>query len=218
MFEGQGALALLRMGGVTIYVLLFISVISFTIMLYKGLEFWLKKRVNRKAFLADILGKLKRGDSNAAINLCERTNSPMAPVIKAGIEARFENRPDIGEAMSREIAIEATSLEKFTTVLGSIGSVSVYIGLLGTVFGIMRAFDAMSASGSGDVAVVIAGVAEALITTAAGLVVAIPAIVAFNLFVKTIDKFVTDMEYCASAIEEFSHNFKREQYQNNETP
>jgi len=211
MFEGKSVLEIFRMGGVTLVILLFMSILSTTIILYKILEFWKKNKVNRKEFIASIISKLKRGDYNAAINLCDRTISPMAPVAKAGIEARYENRPDIGETMQREIAIETINLEKFTAILGSIGGVAVYVGLYGTVLGIIRSFNDMSVSGSGGVEIVIAGVAKALITTAGGLVVAVPAVVAFNLLSKTIDKFVIDMQYCASCLEEFTRNFKEEQ-------
>jgi len=93
-------------------------------------------------------------------------------------------------------------LEKYTTIVGTIGSVSVYIGLFGTVIGIIRAFHDISLAGSGGISVVIAGVSEALVATAAGLSVAIPAIVAYNFFMKRIDSFVVDMEYAVSAAKE----------------
>ncbi|MCL2335773.1 MAG: MotA/TolQ/ExbB proton channel family protein, partial [Endomicrobia bacterium] len=85
----------------------------------------------------------------------------------------------------------------------TIGSIAVYIGLFGTVLGIIRAFHDISAMGSGGISIVIRGVSEALIATAAGLFVAIPAVVAYNFFTKLIDKFVVNMEYCASAVEEY---------------
>jgi biopolymer transport protein ExbB/TolQ len=83
-------------------------------------------------------------------------------------------------------------------VVGTIGSTAVYIGLLGTVWGIIRTFNDIAKHGSGGLNVVIAGISEALICTAAGLVVAIPAVMAYNYFLKRIAKFVTDMELCAS--------------------
>ena len=100
--------------------------------------------------------------------------------------------------MERAIVIETNLLERYTTIVGTIGSVAVYIGLFGTVLGIMRAFHDISISGSGGINVVINGIAESLVCTAAGLCVAVPAVIAYNYFIKRIDGFITDMELCAS--------------------
>ena len=89
------------------------------------------------------------------------------------------------------------ALERRTGIVGTIGSVAVYIGLFGTVLGIIRAFGDISKSSGDGMNAVIAGVAEALVTTAAGLVVAVPAVVAYNYFVRRIDLFVSDMELTA---------------------
>ena len=100
--------------------------------------------------------------------------------------------------MERQIIIETTILERLTSVIGTIGSVAVYVGLFGTVLGIIRAFHDISASGSGGISVVISGISEALACTAAGLCVAVPAVVAYNYFMKKIDDFIKDMEIAAS--------------------
>jgi biopolymer transport protein ExbB len=210
MFEGKSFLQILHMGGWTLYVLLGVSILSVTVMLYKGFEFWRKSRVKRSNFTESIAAQLKRGNYDAAINLCKNVNSPMASVARAGITASMQKRPNIAETMQREIAIETVNLDKFTAILGTIGGVSVYIGLFGTVLGIIRSFHDISSVGSGGITVVIAGVSEALIATASGLCVAIPAVIAYNFFSKTIEKFVVDMEYCASTVEEFI-NYKQEQ-------
>ena len=83
-------------------------------------------------------------------------------------------------------------------VLGTLGNNAIYIGLFGTVLGIIRAFHDISKSGSGGISIVINGIAEALVCTAAGLCVAVPAVIAYNYFVKKVDGFITDMELCAS--------------------
>ena len=91
-------------------------------------------------------------------------------------------------------------LEKYTSVVGTIGSTSVYIGLFGTVLGIIRAFHDISMSGSGGISVVISGISESLACTAMGLCVAVPAVIAYNYFTKKIDNFISDMELCASEV------------------
>ena len=110
--------------------------------------------------------------------------------------------PDIEQAMKRKISIEVLKLERYTTILATVGAVSVYIGLFGTVLGIIRSFHDISLVGSGGISVVIGGVSESLIATAAGLSVAIPAVVAFNFLSRSVDKFVIEMEYVVSALKE----------------
>ena len=102
--------------------------------------------------------------------------------------------------MEREVTIEVIKLEKYTSVVGTIGNISLYIGLFGTVIGVVRAFHDISSIGTGGISTVIGGVSQALIATATGLMVAIPAVIAYNYFVKRIDQFVNDMELCASEL------------------
>ena len=202
MFEGKSIFDILQMGGWALWVLLSASILSFTVIIFKLIEFWNKSKVNRADFVTKIMKRLKKRDMDGAIEICDNTNSPMAPVAKAGIKAHVDKIANISEAMEREIMIETLKLERFNTILGTIGSVAVYIGLFGTVIGIIRAFHDISGAGSGGISIVIGGVSEALIATAAGLFVAIPAIVAYNLFTKRVDDFVINMEYCASEVED----------------
>ncbi|OEG69320.1 hypothetical protein ATZ36_10150 [Candidatus Endomicrobiellum trichonymphae] len=200
MFEGKSFIDILNMGGWTLFVLLGASIFSVTIICFKLVEFWIKSKTARSQFVCKLVEKIKRDKLNEAVDFCDTVNSPMSPVAKAGIVAFKENERNIGEAMEREIMIQTVKLERFTTILGTLGSIAVYIGLFGTVLGIIRAFHDISKMGSGGISVVISGVSEALVATAAGLFVAIPAIIAYNFFTKLIDKFIVDMEYCSSAV------------------
>ena len=111
--------------------------------------------------------------------------------------------------MERQIVIEISKLELRTAVVGTIGSTAVYIGLLGTVFGIIKTFQDITLAGSSGINVVIQGISEALVCTAAGLFVAIPAVIAYNYFTKRISGFVTDMELCASEMTSIIKSHKR---------
>ena len=106
----------------------------------------------------------------------------------------------MSNAMEREITIETSDLERYIGIVGTIGNIAVYIGLFGTVLGIIRAFHDISMAGAGGMSIVIGGVAEALVCTATGLAVAIPAVIAYNYFSKRVDRFVDDMELCASEL------------------
>ncbi|MDR2067042.1 MAG: MotA/TolQ/ExbB proton channel family protein [Endomicrobium sp.] len=203
MFEGKSIIEILNMGGVTLYILLCCSILSVTIICYKIFEFWSKSRVSRVEFIKKLTKYVEDGKLEEAIDYCDSVKSPMASVTKAGILA-FKTKGETisGNAMEREIMIQTTNLETFTTILATLGSMTVYIGLFGTVLGIISAFHDISAVGAGGIAVIIGGVSEALMATAAGLSVAVPASVAYNFIAKKIDKFVVNMEYCVSAVEE----------------
>jgi biopolymer transport protein ExbB/TolQ len=202
MFEGRRFLDILNMGGGIFYVLLMASIVSIAIICFKFVEFWIKSKTTRIQFTSKIVEKIKEGELNRVIDFCDSINSPMAQVAKAGIVIFKKNTGDFVESMKREILIQTVRLERFTTILGTLGSVAVYIGLFGTVMGIVKAFHDISKMNSGGISVVIGGVSEALIATAAGLFVSIPAVVAFNFFAKIIDNFVVDMECCCSVVED----------------
>jgi len=188
----------IRIGGFTIYILLFCSVLSLAIIFERFMCYRRRSRVKRVKFMNGIRKQLKEGHVLEAIDICKRTDTPFSAVVLSGLHLYGHSDIVIANTMEREIAIETTKLEKFTSIVGTLGSTAVYIGLFGTVLGIIRAFQDISAAGSGGLSVVINGIAEALVCTAAGLAVAVPAVVAYNYFIKKIDNFITDMELCVS--------------------
>lgn len=203
MFENKSLLDVLAMGGSSLYILLFASVLSVAVIIFKIFEFKLKSRISVQKFIKKLKQVLIERDIMSAISFCKKTNTPVSNVSKAGLIYFLEtNKTDAKEIMNREILLETMKLERFTTIIGTIGSVSVYIGLFGTVIGIIHSFHNISSAGSGGISVVIGGVAESLIATATGLSVAIPATVAYNFLSKAIDNFTVDMEYTVSATDE----------------
>jgi biopolymer transport protein ExbB len=189
---------LIKVGGFTMVVLVVSSVLSIAIILERVIAYRLKSRIKRKDFMIKIRQEIKNGRLNPAIGICKDTNAPFAQVVGAGLSFFDCSEKEISNNMERQIIIETTILERLTSVIGTIGSVSVYVGLFGTVLGIIRAFHDISVSGSGGISVVISGISEALACTAAGLCVAVPAVVAYNYFMKKIDDFIKDMELAAS--------------------
>jgi len=188
----------MKIGGPVMLVLIFCSILSLGIILERLFHYFSRSRVSRAKFMVSMRELIKKGDIAQALEICKKTKTPFARVIAAGLDARDQDDREISEAQEREIVIEANNLERRIVIVGTIGSTAVYIGLLGTVWGIIRTFNDIAKHGSGGLNVVIAGISEALICTAAGLVVAIPAVMAYNYFLKRINKFVTDMELCAS--------------------
>lgn len=192
----------LRTGGFTIYVLLFCSFLSVTIIVERYIYFRRRAKVRRMDFMTKIREDLKKGSVKKCLDLCRDSDTPFAKVALAGLSFYGHDEKIVSGNMEREIVVETTTLERFTSIVGTIGSVAVYIGLFGTVLGIIRAFRDISTSGSGGINVVISGISEALVCTAAGLCVAVPAVIAYNYFVRRIDNFIKDMEMCASEIME----------------
>ena len=189
---------LIKVGGFTMIVLLASSVLSIAIILERLIFYRNKSRLKRKDFMLKIRQEMKRGSLNSVTKSCKESEAPFAQVAYAGLSFFDCSEKEISNNMERQIIIETTILERFTSVVGTIGSVSVYIGLFGTVLGIIRAFHDISVNGSGGISVVISGISEALACTAAGLCVAVPAVVAYNYFMKKIDDFIKDMELAAS--------------------
>jgi biopolymer transport protein ExbB/TolQ len=142
--------------------------------------------------------ELEAGNIKKALEICKKANTPFSSVVYAGLMMHGHSEVIVSNTMERAITIEMMKLEKFTGIVGTIGNTSVYIGLFGTVIGIIRAFRDISTAGAGGINVVIDGISEALVCTAAGLCVAVPAVIAYNYFVKKVDNFITDMELCAS--------------------
>jgi len=203
MFEGKGFFEILSLGGWTTYVLFGISILSVSVILFKIYEFKTKSIENIDELLLKVKVLLKKNETYDAIEYCKKINKPVSNTIVAGLKRFLEsNTSNVEEAMKRAISVEVVKLEKYTTFIATIGAVAVYIGLFGTVLGIIRSFHDISLAGSGGISVVIGGVSKSLIATAAGLCVAIPAVVAYNFFTRTIDKFIVEMEYALSALRE----------------
>ncbi len=169
-----------------LWLLVGLSVLSVAVMIERGL--YLSARLPDFDGLAGrLLGHLRAGDLAAARDAIGQPRSAEARVGLAGIEEMGRGRVAASEAMASVRSRERLMLEKNLGVLGTLGSNGPFVGLFGTVLGIIKAFADLSrgpgASGGGAGAgVVMAGISEALVATAIGLLVAIPAVVAFNVF------------------------------------
>ncbi len=200
MFAGKTILEIVQIGGFTMYILLFCSFLSITILLERIIYYRRRSRTKRSEFMARIRRALKSGSLEKAMEICKHSHAPFSNVVYSGLVLHDRQQREISGAMEREITVETTKLERLTSIVGTIGNTAVYIGLFGTVLGIIRAFHDIAAAGAGGMSIVIGGVAEALVCTATGLFVAVPAVIAFNYFMKRVERFVDDMELCASEL------------------
>jgi biopolymer transport protein ExbB len=173
-------------GSVALWVIAVCSVAALTVAVERVVALW--RFGERSRALADAVARaLYRGDADDARAQCERSRSPAADVFLAGLVARAPapGRPPalpekVAAAVERQRAQLSLRLRQGLWVLGTIGATSPFVGLFGTVVGIMQAFHQMAVTGQGGFSVVAAGISEALVTTAAGIAVAIEAVVIYN--------------------------------------
>ncbi len=182
------------------YILLFCSLVSVTVLLERLLYYRRLSKARRAEFMLKIRRALKNGNLERAVEICRDTVAPFSSVVYSGLELHSRQGKEISSAMEREITMETAKLERYTSIVGTIGNTAVYIGLFGTVLGIIRAFHDIAQAGAGGMTIVIGGVAEALVCTATGLFVAIPAVIAYNYFTKRVERFINDMELSASEL------------------
>ena len=200
MFAGKTIWEILQIGGFTMYILLFCSFLSVAIFLERIIYYRKRSKTKRAEFMAGTTRAIKSGDMEGAMDICKRTLAPFSNVVYSGLQLHGYHGKEISNAMEREITVETEKLERYISIVGTIGNTAVYIGLFGTVLGIIRAFHDIAVAGAGGMHIVIGGVAEALVCTAAGLFVAIPAVIAFNYFTRKVEHFLDDMELCASEL------------------
>jgi biopolymer transport protein ExbB len=163
-----------------------------------AIERWLvlrRARRNTDRLLGSIRGVLAHGEITGALLLCDRTPGPVASILKAAIERRERPRTEIREAIESEGKAQLYHLQNRIGVLATIAGAAPLLGFLGTVTGMIRAFmQVQRLAGSVDAAALAGGIWEALVTTAAGLLVGVLALVAHNYLVGKVERLVYEME------------------------
>lgn len=195
-------LQMFRDGGIFMYPLLACSILGLAIILVKIVTLRLA-RVRTTRLLDRVKSLVGNGCIDEAIELCMKTRGPVAAILLTGLHLYEEGRSTRADrAIIHAGRIEMAFLERGLVVLATIANVAPLIGFLGTVAGMIIAFAAIEAAGEVEPTLVASGIKVALITTAAGLVIAIPANIAHNWFVSQIDTLVVDMRKGVEAIQE----------------
>lgn len=151
-------------------------------------------KINPPGFTAKVKQLLAQGRTAEVISMCHNSIHPIAAIVEAAILKRHYDREHIREAINQAGKEAAHKLHKHLTTLATIGSITPSLGLLGTVTGLIGAFQVISTLGPGNPQAISGDIAEALITTAAGLIIAIPTIVVHNYFFKKANTMVLEME------------------------
>jgi len=144
-----------------------------------------------------VIGALEGGDIGKAAALCEMSQVPLAEVFERGLQVFKKTPHKTTEAVTSQQASAVLSCKRYLWALGTVGSSAPFVGLFGTVVGILKAFQSMSVAGTGGFKVVSQGIAAALVATAAGLLVAIYAVIAYNYFVSRVNGIAMQYKlYC----------------------
>ena len=185
-------IAMFKQGWPVLSVLFSLSVFSMAVLIDRGRAFWLI-RCDALRFVRYVIRIVAERNSDAARSYCGKSRLPVASAALAVLEARG-TRDAREAAMTHAIEVEVHQLERGVAALGTIASLAPFIGLFGTVVGIIKAFGCIAKNSGGGTEVVSAGIAEALVTTACGLLVAIPAVAAYNYCVHRIKNLARETE------------------------
>lgn len=164
-----------------LWVLLFASVLSVAVMLDRWRVFR-KNRIDFPVFLDKLRTFMDNNNTTAARELCEAHSALEARVALIGLKNFPRGAASVEEAMKAALVLERSFFEKNLIVLSTMGNNAPFIGLLGTVLGVIKAFHDLGVAGSSGVSVVMTGISAALIATAFGILLAIPAVIANNVF------------------------------------
>lgn len=186
-------IATFKKGGPVMYPILLCSILSLAIILERAFNLR-KKKIIPPAFLENLRKYWYRSQPEKAISLCEEYNVSLSRVIKSGLLRYKYGSAAVEKAIEGAGEHEASLLISNLRVLGAIGSIAPMLGFLGTVTGMIRAFNVISQFGTGNPSLVASGISEALITTAAGLIVGIPALAGYYYFRGRVEKYIYLME------------------------
>lgn len=209
-------LELIKAGGLLMWPILVCSVISLAIIIER---FWSlqQKRIAPKHLVAQVWQWAKVGhlDNRRIQNL--RISSPLGRILAAGLVNRAHEREVMKESIEEIGRQVAHSLDRFLNTLGTIASITPLLGLLGTVIGMIKVFAVITTHGVGDASILAGGISEALLTTAAGLSVAIPTLMFHRYFRGKVNDLVMTMEQEALKMVEVMQGLREDEYISHET-
>lgn len=191
---------MLLQGWPVLSILLIMSITSVAIIVDRA-QTIRASRLNARGFVNKLTGILQSQGLERAVEFCRQYPQSVS-VVSLEILMQTGKRPARERALQHAMQAEARRLEESVPILGTLAATAPFVGLFGTVVGIIKAFASIAASSGGGPEVVSAGIAEALITTACGLLVAIPALAAYNWCVHQVQVVMTDVELAAYGLVE----------------
>ena len=180
-------------GGIIMIPIVFCSFLALTVFIERLLSLK-REKIMPPDFFKGIRTLILENKIDDAFELCKSNASSLARIIEMGLKNHGKPREAVKEVIEEAGRREVILMDKYTGIIGAIANITPLLGLLGTVSGMIKAFDVISEGGMGDPAILAGGISEALITTASGLTVAIPAFVAYKFLLSRADSFVFEME------------------------
>ncbi|MCL6465658.1 MAG: MotA/TolQ/ExbB proton channel family protein [candidate division WOR-3 bacterium] len=190
-------------GGGIMWFLLACAVLGIALTLERLFTIFIRMRVNVKKFSQQLIQTIDKNGIQAGVKLCDETPSPVAKVLKAALLKASEGKTVMEDAIVRAGATELAFLDRGMALLAGLTTVAPFFGFLGTVTGMISAFKAIAAVGEVDPTVVSSGIAEALITTKWGLIIAAPLSIVYILISGRINGYLRDMETAASELMDY---------------
>ena len=174
-------------------------------------RFWTlnPEKIAPKHQLAQVWTTLQNNEMNAERLRQLRSSSALGRILSAGLSNSRHGRDVMRDSIEEAASSVVHELERFLGVLGTIAAIAPLLGLLGTVIGMIKVFTSLNLQGAGNAAALAGGISEALITTAAGLCVAIPAMIAYRFYTRRVDALVVTMEQEAVKLVDALHNDRR---------
>jgi biopolymer transport protein ExbB len=194
-------LEIFRSGGWLMVPLLLLSLIAIGIIIER-LYSLQGSRILPPELVPDIEADVHRGDLDQARDRAEADPSPLATILASGLRNSGLQREVIKESLEESGRHVVADLSRYLTLLGTIAAISPLLGLLGTVIGMIEVFTVITSQGVGDPSVLAGGISQALLTTAFGMSIAIPAIAMHRYFTAKVDRLVVDMEQDALRVVE----------------
>lgn len=174
-----------------LWLLAILSVVSIAVMIERFV-FFVRGRLNVAGAAVWLRNALEGGGGNEARKAAgSHSRAPEVRILMAGLEREADGVEAVQEAMSARRAVETVQMQRNLAFLGTLGPTAPFIGLFGTVLGIIGAFHNLAVNPQGGIGVVMAELSEALVATAAGLLVAIPAVVLYNIFMRTVQRHLS---------------------------
>ena len=186
-------LEIFEKGGFLMYPIFICSLVAVTIFFER--MFYLKSvKTKSNRFVLRVKNLVKKGSIELAISACRKSPTPISKIMLAGLMKFGQGRDEMKEAIEDSANQEIPVLERNLSTLSTIGNITPLLGLLGTVFGMVKAFNVIAVMGVGKPEALAGGISEALLTTAFGLSIAIPTIVVYNYLSHRVDKLIREME------------------------
>lgn len=195
-------------GGFMMWPLGFCLAVGILIIIWKFIDLLMKSLGNRN-LLGEVDGLIAQQRLDQALALCQESKAPAGEILAAGLKRYREGTERVTQAVENAGAIEVSKLERGLVWLATLSNVAPLLGFLGTVIGMIQAFQAIEIAGEVEATLVAGGIKVALITTASGLTIAIPISIAHNYFVDRVDRIVIDMEESAQKMIDAVHAVER---------